>query len=135
VDIGDIRRANLKTLIRDHAEGNVRKFVELAGLESHTAILHVTGLRPTRNLGPQLARKIERNLQLGAGWMDRDRSNSAAGATPSDGGRTERALKYYASIEKLPEAVRKTIDELIVLFEAGQKKTKRKKKKSESPKR
>lgn len=134
MDIGDIRRANLRTLIRDRAEGNVRKFVELAGLESHTAILHVTGPRPTRNLGAQLARKIERNLQLGAGWMDRDHLNETAGATPGDGGRTERALKFYASVERLPQAARRTIDGIISLFEAGPKKAKRKKK-PEPPKR
>lgn len=93
------------------------------------------GPRPTRNLGTERARKIERNLQLGTGWMDRDHSNEAAAATPGDGGRTERALKLYASVEKLPQAVRKTIDQLINLFEAGQKKAKRRKKKSDPPKR
>ena len=135
MDIRDIRLANLKTLIRERAGGNNAKFVELAGLESHTALLHVTGPRRTRNLGSRLARKIEHNLNLGAGWMDRDHSTEAGSATPGDGGRVERALRFYDSVEKLPPKALKALEQFINLLHTEQKKTKRRKKKSDSLKR
>lgn len=135
MDITDIRLANLNALIRDRAGGNVSKFAEMAGLDSDTALLHVTGPRRTRNLGSGRARKIERNLNLEAGWMDRDHSNEAAGATPGSGGRTERALKFYSSVEKLSPQARDALERFIEVLHADQKRTKRRKKKSDSAKR
>ena len=134
MDISDIRLANLNTLIRERADDNRRKFADIAGLESHTALLHITGPRRTRNLGPQMARRIERNLGLEKGWMDRDHSTEAARATPG-GERTEHALKFYSVVEKLPPEAREALERFIELLCAEQKKTKRRKKKSDSLKR
>jgi hypothetical protein len=103
VDIRDIRLANLKSLIREWADGNHAKFVEVAGLESHAALLHVTGPRRTRNLGSQLARKIERNLGLEDGWLDRDHSTEAPSAPAYNWGRPE----TRDAVERLVDALQR----------------------------
>jgi len=135
VDISDIRLANLKALIHRHAGGNVTKFAEMAGLDSDVALLHVTGPKRTRNLGPHRARTIERHLNLEAGWMDRDHSTEAAGAAPGDGGRTERALEFYSVVEKLPPEALNKLKEFIELLRTDQKKGKRRRKRSDSGRR
>ena len=71
-DIYEIRRRNLRSLIAEHAHGNLARFVEatLRGATSYKALQQVTGPRAARNLGSELARRIEAQLQLTRGWMD-----------------------------------------------------------------
>jgi hypothetical protein len=71
---------------------------------------------------------------LEKGWMDRDHSTEAARATPG-GERTEHALKFYSVVEKLPPEAHEALERFIELLCAEQKKTKRRKKKSDSLKR
>jgi hypothetical protein len=112
VENREIRLANLRTLVREYADGNVSRFVEVAGLESAKGLLQVTGPKGTRNLGPGLARRIERELGLERGWMDRDHA-VAPDTDPVPGGRTERALLAYSIIERLPPDIRQLADHFI----------------------
>ena len=112
VENREIRLANLRALVREYADGNVSRFVEVAGLESAKGLLQVTGPKGTRNLGPGLARRIEQGLGLERGWMDRDHS-TAPDTEPVPGGRTERALRAYSIIERLPPDIRQLADSFI----------------------
>ena len=114
VDIHEIRRRNLRTLIDEHANGNLSHFVEmtLGGLTSYKALQHVTGARAARNLGSALARRIEAQLQLERGWMDHDRSGTVhTGTVP--GGRSERVAQLAESIESLPRPVRVHLEQIV----------------------
>ncbi len=129
VDIHEIRRRNLRTLINEHANGNLSRFVEvtLGGLTSYKALQHVTGPRAGRNLGSALARKIEAQLQLERGWMDHDRSGTVyTGAVP--GGRSERVVQLAESIESLPRPVRVHLEQIVKALGKRTSKARHKKK-------
>jgi len=114
MDIDDIRRSNLRLLVREHANGNLSRFVEvtLQGSMSYKALQHVTGPRKARNLGSRSARGIEAQLHLERGWMDHDRSGMVhTGAVP--GGRSERVARLAESIESLSPQIRLAIERLV----------------------
>jgi hypothetical protein len=117
VDIHEIRLRNLRSLIQEHASGNLAQFVEvtLGGLTSYKGLQRVTGPQAGRNLGSMLARKIEAQLQLERGWMDQDRSGTVqTGTVP--GGRMERAMRLAQSIEALSPSKRTLVEQLIKEF-------------------
>jgi hypothetical protein len=129
VDIHEIRRRNLRTLIAEHANGNLSHFVEvtLGGLASYKGLQHVTGPRAARNLGSALARKIEAQLQLERGWMDHDRSGTVhTGTVP--GGRSERVVRLAESIESLSPPMRVLAEQLVNALAGRSSKPRRKKK-------
>jgi hypothetical protein len=129
VDIHEIRRRNLRTLIDEHANGNLSRFVEitLRGVTSYKALQHVTGPRAGRNLGSALARKIEAQLQLERGWMDHDRSGTVhTGRVP--GGRSERVVQLAESIESLPQPVRVHLEQIVKALGKRPSKARHKKK-------
>jgi len=129
VDIHEIRLRNLRSLIQEHANGNLTQFVEvtLEGLTSYKGLQRVTGPQPTRNLGSALARKIEAQLDLERGWMDQDRSGTPqTGAIP--GGRSERAMLLARSIESLPPSRRLIVEQIIREFTEPAPKPRRKSK-------
>jgi hypothetical protein len=127
-EIRDIRLANLRLLVHERAGGNVARFVELAGLESHKALLQVTGPRRTRNVGTGLARRIEHGLGLKRGWMDQDHA-ATTDTTPVPDGRTERALRLVQLIERLPPDVRGLVEQLIDALTAAKPMRRRRRKK------
>jgi len=129
VDIHEIRRRNLRTLIDEHANGNLSRFVEitLGGVTSYKALQHVTGPRAGRNLGSALARKIEAQLHLERGWMDHDRSGAVHTATVP-GGRSERVVQLAESIESLPQPVRGHLVQIVKALGRGALKGRRRKK-------
>ena len=120
VDIHEIRRRNLRTLINEHANGNLSRFVEmtLGGLTSYKALQHVTGPRAGRNLGSALARKIEAQLQLERGWMDHDRSGTVHTATVP-GGRSARVVRLAELIESLTPRIRVLVEKLVAVLKRG----------------
>ncbi len=68
----DIRRLNLLTLMDKYQreEGlNKAQFAEKCGTSAST-LSQITGENSVRNLGDNLARKIEASLGLKAGWLD-----------------------------------------------------------------
>jgi hypothetical protein len=113
-DIHEIRRRNLRSLVDEHADGNLTRFVEVAlnGLTSYKGLQHVTGRGERRNLGSSMARKIEAQLQLARGWMDQDRSGTVHVATVP-GGRSERVMQLAECIETLPEPVRVHLGQIV----------------------
>ena len=129
MDIHEIRRCNLRTLIDEHANGNLSQFVEttLGGLTSYKALQHVTGPRAARNLGSALARKIEARLQLERGWMDHDHSGTVhTGMVPA--GRSERVAQLAESIESLPQSMRIPLEQIVKALGKRPSKARHKKK-------
>ena len=129
VDIHEIRRRNLRSLVEEHANGNLSQFVEvsLRGATSYKGLQQVTGPRAARNLGSLLARKIEAQLRLERGWMDLDHSGTAHTVT-IPGGRSERVARLTASIESLPPSTRALVEKLVKALAGRSSKPRRKKK-------
>ena len=71
MDIKDIRRANLRYLQNRAIRDGISKadFAEKVGTSAST-LSQILGGKAVRNLGDDLARKIESNLELSHGWMD-----------------------------------------------------------------
>ncbi|WP_369788347.1 LexA family protein [Rouxiella sp. WC2420] len=69
----DIRRANLAALLKDHLgkhpESTRAEFAVLCGLVP-AQLSQLTGEKSFRNIGGNLARKIEASLKLPNGWLD-----------------------------------------------------------------
>ena len=129
MDIHEIRRSNLRSLIQEHANGNLAQFVEvnLGGLTSYKGLQRVTGPGESRNLGSRMARQIEAHLQLEPGWMDQDRSGTVpTGMIP--GGRSERVMRLAQSIESLPPHKRTLVEQLVGALAEPASKRRRKKK-------
>lgn len=76
----DIRRANLAALLKDHLEkspGSTRaEFAELCGL-APAQLSQLLGENSFRNIGGNLARKIETALKLPVGWLDTLKSEAS----------------------------------------------------------
>lgn len=76
----DIRRANLAALLKDHLdkhpESTKAKFAVLCGLVP-AQLSQLTGDKSFRNIGGNLARKIEASLNLPNGWLDTLQSEAA----------------------------------------------------------
>ena len=113
-DIYEIRRRNMRLLIKEHANGNLSHFAEvtLGGLASYKGLQHVTGPRAVRNLGSPLARKIEAQLRLERGWLDHDHSG-AVHTEVIPGGRSERVVQLVESIESLPPRIRVHLEQIV----------------------
>ncbi len=129
MDIHEIRRVNLRSLIQEHARGNLAQFVEvtLRGSMSYKGLQRVTGPQAARNLGSMLARKIEAQLHLERGWMDQDRSGMVQ-AGPVPGGPMERTMRLAQSIEALPLSRRTLVEQLVREFAEQPAKPRRRKK-------
>lgn len=67
MDIKEIRRQNLRLLSEQY--GGQRALAEAADLAPNQ-LNHIIGPNPIRNLGEQLARKIETNLGIPSGHLD-----------------------------------------------------------------
>lgn len=67
MDTKEIRRANLRLLAEQY--GGQRALADKADIVP-SQLSHIIGMNPIRNLGEQLARKIERNLGLSTGFLD-----------------------------------------------------------------
>jgi hypothetical protein len=114
VDIHEIRRRNLRSLLEEHANGNLSQFVEvtLRGSTSYKGLQQVTGPRAARNLDSALARRVEAQLRLERGWMDQDHSDMARTVMVS-GGRSERVVRLAESIESLSPPIRALLEQLV----------------------
>lgn len=123
-----MRRANLRQLVKEFADGSLVRFVEvtLGGLTSYKGLQRVTGSRPLRNLGSGTARQIEQRLDLPRGWLDQDRS----GAAPTNavlGGKGDRTMRLAQSIESLPPTKRQLVEQLVSVLSDQKPKRRRKK--------
>ena len=67
MDTKEIRRTNLRLLAEQY--GGQRELADKADIMP-SQLSHIIGINPIRNLGEQLARKIERNLGLSSGFLD-----------------------------------------------------------------
>lgn len=65
--IDDIRRENARALAKK--AGGPARFAEKTGM-SDSQVSQIIGKNPTKNIGGNLARKIEEALSLPRGWMD-----------------------------------------------------------------
>ena len=85
MDTKEIRRANLRLLAEQY--GGQRALADKADIVP-SQLSHIIGMNPIRNLGEQLARKIERNLGLSTGFLDQ----------PSPVNLSENAFPFETSI-------------------------------------
>lgn len=77
MNVFDVRRVNLRSLIEEKYEGNRAAFCRATGKNPNLINLLLTNNKDYhRNIGEKLARDIERRMSLPDGWLDR-----AAGAT------------------------------------------------------
>lgn len=129
VDIHEIRRSNLRSLVWEYADGNLTQFVEVSLRDSmsYKVLQRVIKPEARRNLGSALARRIEAQLKLERGWMDHDRSGTAQTGT-APGGRSERAAQLADSIESLSPSTRVLLEKLVKALDKRSSKPRRKKK-------
>ena len=97
------RRDNLKRLLADYP--TQRHFAEAVGLSVAQVSHLVTGVR---EMGEEIARRIEEALGLEMGWMDRsvDAAVSGAGVSPA-------SLRLAREIEALPSQQRGALQALV----------------------
>lgn len=112
LDISEIRRENLRTLIRDRANGSVGALARIAGFDSPTILSQVSGKTPSRNIGPNLARRIEKALKLSKGWLDTDHS-APADLSGLSNEKAERARRVVQLLDQLPDGARVAAEQLI----------------------
>ena len=123
MDIHEIRRSNLRSLVREYANGSLTRFVEvkLRDSISYKVLQRVLSPKANRNLGLALARRIEAKLKLERGWIDQNRSGVEY-IGPVPGGHSERVMRLVESFESLPPPIRAQIEELVrVLAEQASK--------------
>ena len=78
MDINEIRRINLQTVIDEHFNGVSRQLALALELNpSHISRLYTENENHRRNMGPKLARRIEEAANLPDGWMDQSHTDSA----------------------------------------------------------
>jgi len=71
MNISEIRRENLKSVIRDHYDGVSRRLaLKLELNPSHISRLYTDNEEHRRNMGDKLARRIEEATGLKNGWLD-----------------------------------------------------------------
>lgn len=70
MEINIIRRLNLRKLLEQY--GGQRELAEAADIAANQ-LNHLIGPNPIRNIGEKLARKIELNLGLDEGFLDKER--------------------------------------------------------------
>lgn len=76
MDVKEIRKANLRYLI---GKGTIRDFAEKADTDP-AYISQILSAKIARDVGHDLARKIEERFQLGHGWMDQPHLAEDSGA-------------------------------------------------------
>lgn len=118
-DIHEIRRRNLRSLVKEHAGGNLTRFVEvnLGDRVAYKGLANVTRARATRNLGSGMARLIEVMLRLPRGWMDHDHSGTVHTAGSVPGGRSERVMRLARLLEGLSRDQLALIEQLVKTLE------------------
>ncbi|MEQ6290517.1 hypothetical protein ACFPAG_07835 [Vogesella sp. GCM10023246] len=82
--IDEIRRENMRKLVTENCKGILKEFAAAAGIQPGQASHLNTGFR---NIGDNIARRIENAFDLEKGWMDREHSAShptvATNSTPA----------------------------------------------------
>lgn len=80
--VADIRRENLRALIKEHYENNNAAFCRAASIKNHNGINLVLtdNLENRRNMGEKVARAIEVNIGLPRGYLDVPQMNTANGS-------------------------------------------------------
>ncbi|WP_174874191.1 hypothetical protein [Vogesella oryzae] len=71
--IDEIRRENMRTLVSNHCNGTLKEFAAAVGIQPGQASHLNTGFR---NIGDNIARRIENAFTLEKGWMDRDHNDT-----------------------------------------------------------
>lgn len=74
MDIADLRRDNLRSLVEERFEGNKAKLAHAIEREPSYISRCLSDKAHRKKIGEDFARHIERALKLGDGWMDRDHS-------------------------------------------------------------
>lgn len=69
--IHDIRRENLRALLKQHGPGSRRDLAIALGHANATHVSHLAGPNPTRQINEDAARKIEAFYGLAEGALDR----------------------------------------------------------------
>lgn len=79
--IDEIRRANMRTLVATRCDGVLREFATRVGIQTAQASHINTGFR---NIGDNIARRIENAFELGRGWLDLNREEEEPQDQPQD---------------------------------------------------
>lgn len=107
VDIHDIRKANLILL---RAEFDTAAALAEAAGTSPSYISQIVSKKATREIGDDLARRLEKAAHKERGWMDHNHSKHNAAAVPTQGkvGALTRHEEAIISIyRQLPSSIRK----------------------------
>jgi hypothetical protein len=125
VEIEAVRVANLRRLIDQYAGGNLSKYTDEQGL-SYKVLQRVLSPRGGRNLGSNMARRIEERHKLRPGWLDTDRSEAGPEVVP--GGRSDRAVRLAQMFELLPPASSELLAQFLETLIVPPKKKRRRRK-------
>lgn len=102
MDTKEIRRQNVVRLIDERFDGVQRRFADAAGRDP-TVIWQI--VNRYRNLGEGLAREIEHNMGLPAGWLDQVHEPGASGVQ----GETARVIDHPTRVADSEDRKRQTV--------------------------
>ncbi len=106
-DIYEIRRENLHTVLDDDFHGSRKTMAERLEFEQPALLSRYLSTRPdtAKNIGPNLARKIEQIARRPTNWMDTDHKTSREHFTVQEPSR-----HYGASRELDPDLMMQCMD-------------------------
>lgn len=111
-NINEIRQENFRKLAAVHANGRLKDFAPMVGIQPAQASHLNTGFR---NIGDSVAHRIENAFALPRGWMDREHPDSHTQGQPTADHRPS-ANEKTASDDYVPEV---TLQDAIHALEAA----------------
>lgn len=99
--INEIRRANMQALVATECNGVLREFAARVGIQTAQASHINTGFR---NIGDNIARRIENAFGLARGWLDLNREEETLQDQPEDNHKAETSDQLSRTMNAVREA-------------------------------
>lgn len=123
----DRRQARVRELIRERFDGNQTKFAEAVGCEQNYISRVLSNGEHRKNIGEQMARRIEKSLRLPALWLDADGGKAQVSERVTFYGMeiSKEAVLLAREWDQLQPAWREQVRTLIEMLVAQQKRDER----------
>lgn len=113
MDIAEIRRYNLRTLINEEFAGSLAEFSRFIGKDPSYISRYFSNKNQMRNIGATTARQIEKQLQRPHGWLDRPPAAIGEEGTVPYAPLPPEARQIAETWQALPKAYREVVRELL----------------------